>query len=92
MKKIVFFTARDLSNAGGGERMLFFIANKLCNEYNVEILTPFISIPYYELNKRVKLNTFGLIFHKNAIKRKLQYITILKRLCDWKKTILMTSL
>ena len=41
MKKIFFFTARDLSNIGGGERMLSFLANRLSLKYDVTILTPY---------------------------------------------------
>lgn len=86
MKKVVFFTARDLSNVGGGERMLSLVANKLCNEYNIEILTPYKSNPHYELNKRVKLNTLGLLFPQNGIKRKFQYIRIIKKLRNWERS------
>lgn len=85
-KKIVFFTAKNLSNVGGGERMLSFIANKLCNYYEVIILTPFeMSDCYFKLDEKVTLLSLGLKFQKGGIKRKLQYLFIIKKLRRWMK-------
>ena len=85
-KTIVFFTARDLSNVGGGERMLSFVANKLCDDFKIIILTPYDSNCYYKLNGKVTLQSLGLKYQNNGIKRKIQYVSILKRLRQWMKS------
>lgn len=86
MKTVVFFTARDLSNVGGGERMLSFVANKLCNNYRIIIITPYASPCYYEMNNKVILVTFGLKYQKNGVKRKIQYFSLIRKLKHWMKT------
>lgn len=86
MKKyVVFFTARDLSNVGGGERMLSFVANKLCSDYKIIILTPYDSNCYYKLDDKVLLLSLGLKYQSDGIKRKVQYLSIIKRLRQWMK-------
>lgn len=85
-KNVVFFTARDLSNVGGGERMLSFVANKLCSDYKIIILTPYDSNCYYKLDNKVSLLSLGLKYQSNGIKRKIQYLSIIKRLRQWMKT------
>ncbi|MBQ3147909.1 MAG: glycosyltransferase family 4 protein [Alistipes sp.] len=85
-KNVVFFTARDLSNVGGGERMLSIIANKLSDYYNITILTPYTSTCYYELNNNVCLVSMGLDFQIKSFKRKIQYFKIINSLRHWKKS------
>lgn len=80
MKKIVFFTARDLSNVGGGERMLSLIANGLCADYDITILTPYKSAPYYKFDNQVNVETLGFLYQQSSWKRKVQYLSILKAL------------
>lgn len=82
-KNVVFFTARDLSNVGGGERMLSFVANKLCSDYKIIILTPYDSNCYYKLDDKVSLMSLELKYQSNGIKRKIQYLSIIKRLRQW---------
>ena len=86
MKTVVFFSARDLSNVGGGERMLSFVANKLSHDYHIFVLTPYNSRCYYELNSDVELIALGLRYEKNSIKRKIQYFKLLHRLRGWIKS------
>lgn len=86
-KTIVFFTARDLSNVGGGERMLSIIANALCIDYNIVILTPYVSIPNYRFQDSVTIQTLGFIYQQSSIKRKVQYIGILKALRNFLHTV-----
>lgn len=85
-KEVVFFTARDLSNVGGGERMLSFVANNLCNDYKIIVLTPYNSKCYYKLDDKVTLLSLGLKYQPNGIKRKIQYLLILKKIKNWMKT------
>lgn len=85
-KKIVFFTARDLSNVGGGERMLSFVANKLSDDYEIIILTPYDSSCYYKLDDKVSLLSLGLKYQTDGIKRKWQYLTVIKRLRCWMRS------
>ena len=85
-KKVVFFTARDLSNVGGGERMLSIVANNLCYEYDIIVITPYIYPCYYELNEKVNLVSLGFRYHKNSIMRKIQYIQIIQKIRHWMKT------
>lgn len=85
-KKIVFFTTKDLSNVGGGERMLSFIANKLCDDYEVIILTPFLSSCYYKLDDKITPLSLGLTQQKGGIKRKIQYLSIIKGIRRWMKS------
>lgn len=82
MKKIIFFTARDLLNIGGGERMLSFIANRLSLKYDVTILTPYVSDSYFPLEKSVKKEDFGICYKSSSIERKLGYFKIIKCLRD----------
>lgn len=85
MKNVVFFTARDLSNIGGGERMLSLIANRLCDSYSIKILTPYKSQIFYQFDDRIKVETLGLKYVKSGFFRKLQYIIIVIKLWNYLK-------
>ena len=58
-QKIVFFTARDLSNVGGGERMLSLIANGLCDSFSITILTPYEAESFYPFDERITIENLG---------------------------------
>lgn len=58
-QKIVFFTARDLSNVGGGERMLSLIANGLCDSFSITILTPYEVESFYPFDERITIENLG---------------------------------
>ena len=82
MKKIVFFTARDLSNIGGGERMLSFLANRLSLKYDVTILTPYVSDSYFPLEESVKKVQYAQAELVNYRKRKDDEVASYKKYCN----------
>ncbi|WP_421270452.1 glycosyltransferase family 4 protein [Aeromonas taiwanensis] len=59
MKKILFYIP-SLSPAGGIERVLSTIANKLSDKYHVTILTKDGCDSFYTLNKSVKLRSLNI--------------------------------
>ena len=75
-QKIVFFTARDLSNVGGGERMLSLIANGLCDSFSITILTPYEAESFYPFDERITIENLGFKNRKLSVLRKLQYFLI----------------
>ena len=75
-QKIVFFTARDLSNVGGGERMLSLIANGLCDSFSITILTPYEAESFYPFDERITIENLGFKNRKLSVLRKLQYFPI----------------
>ena len=79
-QKIVFFTARDLSNVGGGERMLSLIANGLCDSFSITILTPYEAESFYPFDERITIENLGFKNRKLSVLRKLQYFPILRKL------------
>ena len=59
MKKVLFYIP-SLSPAGGIERVLSTIANKLSDNYDVTILTKDGCDPFYTLSKSVKLRSLNI--------------------------------
>lgn len=77
--KIVIVIA-DISKTGGTERATINLANMLCQNHEVKILT--ISdkkIPFFELNKNVKIDALGLQEIPKAIYKKVSWFLSLYR-------------
>ena len=79
-KKILFLTAKNLSNVGGGERVLAVLASGLSMRYDITVLTPYTSKSYYEFDGDIKVDTLGVKRNDGFISRKLQLIKIAVKL------------
>ena len=77
MKKIVLFTPKQLSNIGGGERVLSLISNELSRKYDVTIITPYNDDSYYKLTPSVTVKSLGYSRSDISIIRKFQFFSIL---------------
>lgn len=74
-KKLIFFTAKELSNVGGGERVLSVLATGLCQRYDIEVITPYVSKTYYQFGKGISIVSLG-IHKKSGLAGKLQLLHI----------------
>lgn len=63
MKKIIIIIP-DISEKGGTERAVVNLANLLCSDYQVEILSLYCpkenTVPFYPINANVLVSSFGL--------------------------------
>ena len=82
-KKVLFFTAKELSNVGGGERVLAVLASGLSEKYDITVLTPYVSKSYYSFGGGIKVDSLNLSKSKGFFARKFQLIAAIVRLWSY---------
>lgn len=81
MKKIAFFAHAGLSKPGGVERVLSIIANELIEKgYDVSIISYTHSVPFYSLNKNIKLLSLDYNITYNSFINSILFLKIIKKL------------
>lgn len=79
-KSLIFFTAKELSNVGGGERVLAVLSNGLSERYDITVLTPYETESYYHFGEGIRVDTLGLCRPSGFFARKIQLLKVALRL------------